>query len=132
MSNATQGSTAASATVSGAAKGGMKRRSSSVDLFSPSDEEALDRQIVPVNYGTSVFFRRPMSTLAASEQTVRGEDLAISEKAPQTEPRSMVICLTKQEAKICRVLDEVAQTHEARGGKKVQLRIAGGWVRDKV
>ncbi|KAF9965974.1 hypothetical protein BGZ70_003659 [Mortierella alpina] len=110
----------------------MKRRSSSPDLFSTQDEEALHRRIVPVNYGTSVFFRRPLSTTAASDQATRKEDQAILESVPQMEPRSMVICLTKQEAKICQVLDDVAQKYEAREGKKVQLRIAGGWVRDKL
>jgi len=44
----------------------------------------------------------------------------------------MVIELTDQEAEICKVLDEVARNYEAKEGKKVQLRIAGGWVRDKV
>ncbi|CAO3565451.1 unnamed protein product [Mortierella alpina] len=132
VSNATQDSTAASGTVSRAANAGMKRRSSSPDLFSTQDEVALNRQIVPVNYGSSVFFRRPMSTCAASDQATRREVQAIPESAPQMEPRSMVICLTKQEAKICQVLDDVAQKYEAREGKKVQLRIAGGWVRDKL
>lgn len=47
-------------------------------------------------------------------------------------PRAMVIQLTEQEAKICKVLDQVAKDYEAKEGKKVQLRIAGGWVRDKV
>ena len=46
---------------------------------------------------------------------------------PISEPR-----LTETESKICSVLDEVAKGYEAREGKKVQLRIAGGWVRDKV
>lgn len=46
---------------------------------------------------------------------------------PISEPR-----LTDKESKICSVLDEVAKRYEAKEGKKVQLRIAGGWVRDKV
>ncbi|KAG0070343.1 hypothetical protein BGZ92_004504, partial [Podila epicladia] len=44
----------------------------------------------------------------------------------------MVIRLTEQEDKICCVLDEVAKRYEEKQGKKVQLRIAGGWVRDKL
>ncbi|KAG0033934.1 hypothetical protein BGZ81_006754 [Podila clonocystis] len=44
----------------------------------------------------------------------------------------MVIRLTEQEDNICFVLDEVAKRYEAKQGKKVQLRIAGGWVRDKL
>ncbi|KAG0334302.1 hypothetical protein BG000_008436 [Podila horticola] len=44
----------------------------------------------------------------------------------------MVIRLTEQEDKICSVLDEVAKRYEEKQGKKVQLRIAGGWVRDKL
>ncbi|KAF8930776.1 hypothetical protein EDD21DRAFT_353368 [Dissophora ornata] len=40
--------------------------------------------------------------------------------------------LTEQEAAICDVLDTVAKKYEEKGGKKVQLRIAGGWVRDKL
>ncbi|KAG0354531.1 CCA tRNA nucleotidyltransferase, mitochondrial [Podila minutissima] len=46
---------------------------------------------------------------------------------PISEPR-----LTDKESKICSVLDEVAKRYEAKEGKKVQLRIAGGWVRDKL
>ncbi|GJJ75191.1 hypothetical protein EMPS_07549 [Entomortierella parvispora] len=44
----------------------------------------------------------------------------------------MVIELTDQEAEICKVLDEVARGYEVKEGKRVQLRIAGGWVRDKL
>ncbi|KAK3847036.1 MAG: hypothetical protein J3R72DRAFT_362985 [Linnemannia gamsii] len=44
----------------------------------------------------------------------------------------MVIQLTSQEARICAVLDQVAKNYEAKEGKKVELRIAGGWVRDKL
>lgn len=44
----------------------------------------------------------------------------------------MIIELTDQEAEICKVLDEVARNYKAKEGKTVQLRIAGGWVRDKV
>ncbi|KAH7044711.1 hypothetical protein BKA57DRAFT_397002 [Linnemannia elongata] len=44
----------------------------------------------------------------------------------------MVIQLTDQEAEICELLDQVAKNYEAKEGKKVELRIAGGWVRDKL
>ncbi|KAG0371357.1 CCA tRNA nucleotidyltransferase, mitochondrial [Gamsiella multidivaricata] len=47
-------------------------------------------------------------------------------------PRPLEIRLTDQEAEICKALDSVARKHEEQGGKKVQLRIAGGWVRDKL
>ncbi|KAG0380063.1 CCA tRNA nucleotidyltransferase, mitochondrial [Mortierella sp. AD032] len=50
----------------------------------------------------------------------------------QEQPRAMVIQLTSQEARICAVLDQVAKNYEAKEGKKVELRIAGGWVRDKL
>ncbi|KAG0330227.1 hypothetical protein BGZ99_007088 [Dissophora globulifera] len=40
--------------------------------------------------------------------------------------------LTEQEAAICDVLDTVARQYQEKEGKKVQLRIAGGWVRDKL
>ncbi|KAF9918358.1 hypothetical protein BX616_009151 [Lobosporangium transversale] len=43
-----------------------------------------------------------------------------------------VINLTEEEAKICKVLDTVARRYQEKEGKKVQLRIAGGWVRDKL
>ncbi|KAG0294455.1 hypothetical protein BGZ96_001114 [Linnemannia gamsii] len=46
--------------------------------------------------------------------------------------RSLEIRLTEQEAKICEVLDAVSKRYEEKEGKKVQLRIAGGWVRDKL
>ncbi|KAF9360816.1 hypothetical protein BGX26_007578 [Mortierella sp. AD094] len=46
--------------------------------------------------------------------------------------RSLEIRLTDQEAGICEVLDAVTKKHEEKEGKKVQLRIAGGWVRDKL
>jgi len=42
------------------------------------------------------------------------------------------IRLTEQEARICEILDAVAKRYEEKENKKVQLRIAGGWVRDKV
>ncbi|KAF9195364.1 CCA tRNA nucleotidyltransferase, mitochondrial [Haplosporangium sp. Z 11] len=65
-----------------------------------------------------------MSTsAAASQHSVSGQE---------QKPRSMVIRLTKQEARICEMLDQVAKQYEAKEGKKVQLRIAGGWVRDKL
>ncbi|KAG0292236.1 CCA tRNA nucleotidyltransferase, mitochondrial [Linnemannia gamsii] len=57
---------------------------------------------------------------------------AMSSTESAEQPRAMVIQLTDQEAKICKVLDEVAKNYEAKEGKKVQLRIAGGWVRDKL
>lgn len=47
-------------------------------------------------------------------------------------PRTLEIRLTEQETKICEVLDAVSKRYEEKEGKKVQLRIAGGWVRDKV
>ncbi|KAF9136234.1 hypothetical protein BGW39_003679 [Mortierella sp. 14UC] len=47
-------------------------------------------------------------------------------------PRKLEIRLTEQEAKICEVLDTVAKLYEEKEGKKVELRIAGGWVRDKL
>jgi tRNA nucleotidyltransferase (CCA-adding enzyme) len=47
-------------------------------------------------------------------------------------PRTLEIRLTEQEAKICEVLDAVARRYEEKEGKEVRLRIAGGWVRDKV
>ncbi|KAG0277052.1 hypothetical protein BGZ95_006603 [Linnemannia exigua] len=46
--------------------------------------------------------------------------------------RTLEIRLTEQEAKICEVLDAVSKRYEEKEGKKVQLRIAGGWVRDKL
>ncbi|KAF9562834.1 CCA tRNA nucleotidyltransferase, mitochondrial [Mortierella alpina] len=47
-------------------------------------------------------------------------------------PRALEIRLTEQETKICEVLDAVAKRYQEREGKPVQLRIAGGWVRDKL
>ncbi|KAF9989263.1 hypothetical protein BGZ75_006948 [Mortierella antarctica] len=46
--------------------------------------------------------------------------------------RSLEIRLTEQEAKICEVLDAVAKRYQEKEGKPIQLRIAGGWVRDKL
>lgn len=46
--------------------------------------------------------------------------------------RALEIRLTEQEAKICEVLDAVAKRYQEKEGKPIQLRIAGGWVRDKV
>lgn len=46
--------------------------------------------------------------------------------------RSLQIRLTEQEERICEILDNVAKSYVQKGGKKVELRIAGGWVRDKV
>ncbi|KAG0210559.1 hypothetical protein BGX28_009195 [Mortierella sp. GBA30] len=47
-------------------------------------------------------------------------------------PHELEIRLTEQEARICEVLDAVAKRYNEREGKNVQLRIAGGWVRDKL
>lgn len=47
-------------------------------------------------------------------------------------PRTLEIRLTEQEQKICEVLDAVSKRYEEKESKMVQLRIAGGWVRDKV
>ncbi|KAF9209759.1 hypothetical protein BGZ49_001401 [Haplosporangium sp. Z 27] len=46
--------------------------------------------------------------------------------------RTLEIRLTDQESKICEALDTVTKKYEEAGGKKIQLRIAGGWVRDKL
>ncbi|KAF9419065.1 CCA tRNA nucleotidyltransferase, mitochondrial [Podila epigama] len=59
--------------------------------------------------------------MSAKENTIRAPAHTI------TEPR-----LTPQESKICSVLDEVAKRYYEKEGKPVQLRIAGGWVRDKL
>ncbi|KAK3823237.1 MAG: hypothetical protein J3Q66DRAFT_397700 [Benniella sp.] len=42
------------------------------------------------------------------------------------------IRLTEQETRICEILDAVAKRYQEKENKKVQLRIAGGWVRDKL
>jgi len=101
------------------------KRKASLD-FSLTEPDAIAK--VPrtelVSYGTSVFFKRPV--------VKRRENSEENEGSTLLEPRSMVIELTDQEAEICKVLDEVARNYEAKEGKKVQLRIAGGWVRDKV
>ncbi|KAG0056292.1 CCA tRNA nucleotidyltransferase, mitochondrial [Gryganskiella cystojenkinii] len=100
---------------------GLKRKASS-DL-SPAGPDEANKQprVLPVSYGTSVFFRRPVVN--------QGQ---VQEVSSSQGPRPMVIQLTDQEAKICEVLDQVARKYEAKEGKKVQLRIAGGWVRDKL
>lgn len=113
---------------------GTKRRASS-ELLS-SENRTPKARIESVSYGTSVFFARAKSTLAPTPASQGTTPPASQEGTPDSSneagPRSMVIHLTKQEDKICSVLDEVAKKFEARQGKKVQLRIAGGWVRDKV
>ncbi|KAF9436867.1 hypothetical protein BGZ76_002709 [Entomortierella beljakovae] len=43
-----------------------------------------------------------------------------------------LVQLTEKEDAICNVLDTVAKNYGEKTGKKVQLRIAGGWVRDKI
>jgi len=68
------------------------------------------------------FSRRPMS-----DMTLTGSDHNSS-----TAGRSLQIRLTEQEERICEILDNVAKSYVQKGGKKVELRIAGGWVRDKV
>ncbi|KAG0054770.1 CCA tRNA nucleotidyltransferase, mitochondrial [Gryganskiella cystojenkinii] len=42
------------------------------------------------------------------------------------------IKLTEQEAEICKILDTVTKNYAQQGGRKIELRIAGGWVRDKL
>ncbi|KAF9334608.1 hypothetical protein BG006_001844 [Podila minutissima] len=116
------------------AAAGTKRRASS-ELLSLENRTPKAR-IEPISYGTSVFFARTKSTLAPTSASQGTSPLASQEGTPDSshepEPRSMVIRLTEQEDKICSVLDEVAKRYEEKQGKKVQLRIAGGWVRDKL
>ncbi|KAF8980016.1 CCA tRNA nucleotidyltransferase, mitochondrial [Entomortierella lignicola] len=47
-------------------------------------------------------------------------------------PRQMSVELTKREASIFRMLDRVAEDYEAMTGQRMHLRVAGGWVRDKL
>lgn len=122
------------------------KRRASCELLPIGSEHALKQRIVPVSYGTSVFFNRALSTFAAprsqeklpigtqeaSPSSPSAESTVTSSTATAEQPRAMVIQLTDQEAKICEVLDQVAKNYEAKEGKKVELRIAGGWVRDKV
>ncbi|KAG0275334.1 CCA tRNA nucleotidyltransferase, mitochondrial [Linnemannia exigua] len=119
----------------------LKRRASS-DLLPIGLEHAAKQRIVPISYGTSVFFNRPLFTSATShdrDASLKGAPEPTSPSSPsagsttaQEQPRAMVIQLTPQEARICAVLDQVAKNFEAKEGKKVELRIAGGWVRDKL
>ncbi|KAG0335172.1 hypothetical protein BG004_000110 [Podila humilis] len=104
---------------------GSKRRASS-EL--PSSESRASKACTkPISYGTSVFFTRQKPALPFN--SIQGVE-AIGR--PGSETRSMVIKLTKQEDRICSILDKVAKRYEMQEGKKVQLRIAGGWVRDKL
>ncbi|KAF9143827.1 CCA tRNA nucleotidyltransferase, mitochondrial, partial [Mortierella sp. GBA39] len=122
------------------------KRRASCELVPIGSEHASKQRIVPVSYGTSVFFNRALSTSAGprSQEILpigTQEALPSSPSAGSTDtnstataeqPRAMVIQLTDQEAKICEILDQVAKNYEAKEGKKVELRIAGGWVRDKL
>lgn len=124
----------------------LPKRRASCELLPIGSEHALKQRIVPVSYGTSVFFNRALSTSAAprSQETLPIGTQEASPSSPSAgstdtsstaiaeQPRAMVIQLTDQEAKICEVLDQVAKNYEAKEGKRVELRIAGGWVRDKV
>ncbi|KAG0235398.1 CCA tRNA nucleotidyltransferase, mitochondrial [Actinomortierella wolfii] len=51
---------------------------------------------------------------------------------PGGEHGQMRIRLTDQEAAICDVLDKVSKYVAEKTGTKVELRVAGGWVRDKL
>ncbi|KAF9391080.1 hypothetical protein CPB97_007552 [Podila verticillata] len=119
---------------SAAVVAGTKRRASS-ELLSSGNRTSKVR-IEPISYGTSVFFARAKSTLAPTSIPQGTTPPASQEGMPDSSNeaglRSMVIHLTEQEDEICSVLDEVAKRYEAKQGKKVQLRIAGGWVRDKL
>ena len=122
------------------------KRRASCELVPIGLEHASKQRIVPVSYGTSVFFNRELSTSAvprsqetlsigtqeASPSSPSAGSTDTSSTATAEQPRAMVIQLTDQEAKICEVLDQVAKNYETKEGKKVELRIAGGWVRDKV
>ncbi|KAF9151047.1 CCA tRNA nucleotidyltransferase, mitochondrial [Linnemannia schmuckeri] len=124
----------------------LPKRRASCELLPIGLEHAPKQRIVPVNYGTSVFFNRTLSSFAASrpqETSSNGTkeaspsspsagSIATSTATTAEQPRAMVIQLTDQEAKICEVLDQVAKNYEVKEGKKVELRIAGGWVRDKL
>ncbi|KAF9538747.1 CCA tRNA nucleotidyltransferase, mitochondrial [Mortierella hygrophila] len=123
------------------------KRRASCELVPTGSEHAPKQRIVPVSYGTSVFFNRALSTSAGprSQETLPIGTQEASPSSPSAgstdtsltaataeQPRAMVIQLTDQEAEICEILDQVAKNYEAKEGKKVELRIAGGWVRDKL
>lgn len=81
-----------------------------------------------INASRSRHLKRSFSaTTAGIPPTPDAKRMSISNTS-----RTLEIRLTEQEAKICEVLDAVSKRYEEKEGKKVQLRIAGGWVRDKV
>ncbi|GJJ74686.1 hypothetical protein EMPS_07044 [Entomortierella parvispora] len=71
---------------------------------------------------TQQFYTGPMSAMSLNGLSLNNS----------TAGRSMQIQLTEQEERICEILDNVAKSYVQKGGKKVELRIAGGWVRDKL
>ncbi|KAF9095726.1 CCA tRNA nucleotidyltransferase, mitochondrial [Mortierella sp. AD031] len=105
------------------------KRRASLDLLPVGQEHASKQRIVPVSYGTSIFFNRSLSTSATahSQHNLSKGDLEASSSqltstgstaestVKESEPRAMV-----------------AKNYEAKERKKVELRIAGGWVRDKL
>ncbi|KAF9927814.1 CCA tRNA nucleotidyltransferase, mitochondrial [Linnemannia zychae] len=119
-----------------------KRRASS-DLLPIDQEHASKQRIVSINNGVDVCHSRSISTSSAShfQETSTNEFqeamMLSAPSSPRLRPHQNqawygTIRLTAQEAKICKILNQVAQNYEAKVGKKVELRIAGGWVRDKL
>jgi hypothetical protein len=90
----------------------------------------------PHSYGISLLLTRCLTTLSAPslDKSQRTPETDNVERGQPTEDECypMVVHLSGAEDRICKLLDKVARNNGDRQGRPIRLRIAGGWVRDKV
>ncbi|KAI7832364.1 hypothetical protein BC939DRAFT_488857 [Gamsiella multidivaricata] len=91
------------------------------------------------DYIESAFFSRQFSTVTTTPESGSATDLTAdvadekgSVRGTPPKWRPMAIQLGTRENKVCRILNNVAREYESKTGKRIELRIAGGWVRDKL
>ena len=86
------------------------------------------------NYSTNLFFIRSFTVASVlAHDRNRGMKMGSRSSNSGQGEHYPVIRLSNTEDKLCRLVDKVAKSYEDKHGRKpIRLRIAGGWVRDKV
>ena len=86
------------------------------------------------NYSTNLFFIRSFTVASVlAHDRNRGRKMGSKPSNSDQGEHYPVIRLSNTEDRLCRLVDKVAKSYEGKQGRKpIQLRIAGGWVRDKV
>ncbi|KAK3821324.1 MAG: hypothetical protein J3Q66DRAFT_398369 [Benniella sp.] len=86
------------------------------------------------NYSTNLCFIRSFTVASVlAHDRNRGREMGSRSSNLDQGEHYPVIRLSNTEDRLCRLVDRVAKSYEGKQGRKpIQLRIAGGWVRDKL